>query len=222
MSKPRLADLFCCAGGAGRGYQLAGFHVTGVDIVEQPNYGGDDFVRADALEFDLSGFDAVHASPPCQMWSAYRRARPELGDEEYVNRIPETRERLEEWGGPWVMENVPGAPLEDPVLLCGSMFDPMLDVQRHRYFETNWGLRPPMWPCRHKLWGPRFDRGSRDIRPRDRRTVAVGEWRIPLEVQQKAMGISWMTVAELSQAIPPAYTHHIGTQLLAHLEAVAA
>ena len=98
-------------------------------------------------------------------------------------------------------------------MLCGSMFDPMLDVQRHRLFETNWPLEPPAWPCRHKLWGPRFDRGSRHIRPRDRRTCAIGEWRIPAEVQQAAIGIDWMTVAEMSQAVPPAYTEFIGGQL---------
>lgn len=211
--RPRLADLFSCAGGAARGYHDAGFEVVGFDLVEQPRYPYEHHV-ADALDVDLDGFDAVHASPPCQMFSAYRRAMPDRGDNEYVNLIPQTREKLQAWGGPYVIENVPGAPLEAPVLLCGSMFDPMLDVQRHRGFETNWGLRHPVWPCRHKLWGPRFDRGSRQIRPRDRKTCAIGEWRIPLEVQQAAIGIDWMTVAEMSQAVPPEYTRHIGAQLL--------
>lgn len=44
-------------------------------------------------------------------------------------------------------------------------------------------------------------------------------WRIPLEVQQRAMGIDWMPLANLTEAIPPAYTEHIGAQLLRSLVA---
>jgi DNA (cytosine-5)-methyltransferase 1 len=125
---------------------------------------------------------------------------PGRGDEHYVNHIPATRQRLDAWGGPWAIENVVGAPLENPVMLCGTGFG--LDVQRHRLFESNVPMMSP--GCSHGRNAARFDRGSRDIRPNDRRTVAIGEWRIPLDVQQAAMGIDWMTVPELSQATRPA------------------
>lgn len=225
MSRPRLLDLFCCAGGAGMGYHRAGFEVVGVDIAPQPHYPFE-FHQADALEFPLAGFDAVHASPPCQMFTAYRRAMPDRGDEHYVNLIPDTRERLEEWGGPYVIENVVGAPLIDPIMCCGSMFDPPLDVQRHRLFETNWGCQPPAWPCRHKLWEPNRFPGGRSMQRTGtpdglvRGTVEIGAWDIPAEVQHRAIGIDWMPVKQLSQAIPPAYTEHIGRQLLPVLAGV--
>ena len=215
--KPRLLDLFCGAGGAAMGYHRAGFEVVGVDIAPQPNYPFE-FVRGDALSFQRFWmFDAIHASPPCQLFSAYQRANKR--QREHVNLIPETRELLRSSGLPYVIENVPGAPLEEPVTICGVAAG--LEVRRHRLFEANVSLVVP--PCACGGWMPaKFDRGSRHTRPNDRRTVAVGEWRIPLDVQQKAMGIEWMTVPELSQAIPPAYTELIGAQLLDHLKAQAA
>jgi DNA (cytosine-5)-methyltransferase 1 len=214
----RILDLFCGAGGCSMGYARAGFEVVGIDHKPQPNYPFT-FIRADALEppVDPAEFDAVHASPPCQLFSAYQRANKR--QKEHLNLIPPTREMLTEWGLPYVIENVMGAPLDNPIKLCGSMFD--LDVQRHRIFEANWNLHDHQWPCRHKIWNARFDRGSRDIRPNDRRTVAIGEWRIPLEIQQRAMGIDWMTVPELSQAIPPAYTQFIGEQLIQQVKVAA-
>lgn len=228
--KPRLLDLFCGAGGATRGYQLAGFHVTGIDIKPQPDYCGDDFYQGDATKVTVEPgrFDAIHASPPCQMFTAYRRAMPDRGDDNYVNLIPDTRAILEAWGGPYVIENVPNAPLNDPILICGSMFDPPLEVQRHRLFETNWGCPPPVWPCRHKLWGPdRYPGGKSVARTGSskglvRGTVEIGAWDIPLEVQQRAIGIDWMPTKALSQAIPPAYTEWVGRRMLDHLEAAAA
>ncbi len=240
---PRLLDLFCGAGGAARGYQQAGFYVVGVDHVAQPRYVGDEFVRADALAFlrqfvielgtgpitslpITAGFDAIHASPPCQAFTAYQRTG-NVG--EYPDLIAETRELLDEIGLPYVIENVVGAPLEDPVLICGTMFDPPMEVQRHRLFETNWPLEPPTWPCRHKLNGKDRYPGGRSVsrtgssRGLVRSTIEIGSWDIPLPVQQEAMGIDWMTLDELSEAIPPAYTHLIGEQLMALVrEGVAA
>jgi DNA (cytosine-5)-methyltransferase 1 len=222
--KPRLLDLFCGAGGAAMGYSRAGFEVVGVDIEYQPHYPFEQFV-GDALDYVFSiaevGTDqgcreltAIHASPPCQLFSAYQRANNHQA--EHLNLIPETRELLRETGLPYVIENVPGAPLEDPSMICGVSVG--LEVRRHRLFETSFPLMTP--PCACGGWmEAKFDRGSRDIRPNDRRTVAVGEWRIPLDVQSKAMGIDWMTVAELSQAIPPAYTELIGHQLMQHIKA---
>jgi DNA (cytosine-5)-methyltransferase 1 len=206
-SKPRLLDLFCGAGGAAMGYHRAGFEVVGVDIKPMPRFPFE-FHQADALEYPLDGFDVVHASPPCQAFSAYRR-RKDIGKREYPNLIAATRARLT--GSPCVIENVPGAPLEAPITLCGSSF--RLDVRRHRCFEVRPAILAP--PCDHEWQTPRFPCATNRANPR--RTVEVGVWRIPLAVQQKAMGIDWMRLEELSEAIPPAYTEYIGKQLMAAL-----
>lgn len=212
---PVLVDAFCGAGGCTKGYQDAGFYVVGVDIEPQPNYCGDEFFQADALEFlrELPvGVDAVHASPPCQFRTAYKRRPGHVKDAE--NLIPATRQLLQATGVPYVIENVPGArdELREPEQLCGSSFG--LDVRRHRLFETSFPLAVPL--CDHAWQTPRFPAATNRA-PNSRRTVEVGVWRIPLQVQQAAMGIDWMTLAELSQSIPPAYTEHIGEQLLAHI-----
>lgn len=208
MRRPRLLDLFSNAGGATRGYQLAGFEVVGVDIDLQPDYCGDEFHQADALTFPLDGFDAIHASPPCQAFTAYRRRGAGVGDG-YPDLIAPMRERLEQAGVPWVIENVAGAPLRNAIMLCGSSFG--LDVRRHRYFESNVALLAP--PCDHSWQTPRFPCATN--RTNLRRTVEVGVWRIPLDVQQRAMGIDWMPLRNLTEAIPPAYTEHIGGFLMA-------
>lgn len=209
------------------GYHRAGFDVIGVDINPQPNYplefAQDDVTFAqESLYLDDEGealFDAIHASPPCQAFTAYRRRPGHVKDS--PDLIAPTRRLLEKSGLPWVMENVAGAPLHDPLMLCGSMFDPPLDVRRHRYFESNLLLSPPQWPCRHKVWGARFPSAT-NRRPMSRLTVQIGSWNTPLLVQQRAMGVDWMALEELSEAIPPAYTEFIGQQLLAHLEQEAA
>lgn len=200
----RLLDLFCGAGGAGTGYHRAGFEVVGVDINPQPHYPFE-FHQADAMTFPLDGFDVVHASPPCQAWTAYKRRPGHVV--ESPDLIGAVRERLR--GVLYVIENVGGAPLDAPVKLCGSMFG--LDVRRHRWFESPtmfWGVPE----CRHHEQAPRFP--SATNRSNLRRTVEVGAWRIALAVQQGAMGVDWMTREELSQAIPPAYTEWIGKRLL--------
>jgi DNA (cytosine-5)-methyltransferase 1 len=203
----KLLDLFCKAGGATKGYQQAGFFVVGVDIEPQPNYCGDEFVQADALTFDLAGFDAVHASPPCQFGTAYKRRPDHVA--ESPNLIPRVRHLLRLTGVPYVIENLwlNRQHLIDPVRYCGSSFG--LDVQRHRAFESNVPLLAP--PCDHAWQTPRFAPATN--RTNLRCTVEVGVWRIPLDVQRKAMGIDWMTLPELSEAIPPAYTEHIGRQV---------
>lgn len=203
--KPRLLDLFCGAGGAARGYADAGFEVVGVDVEAQPRYPFE-FHQADATTFPLDGFDAVHASPPCQGFTAYRRRPAHVAPR--PNLIPAMRARLSASGLPYVIENVSGAPLLNPITLCGSSFG--LDVRRHRLFESNRQLIGA--PCAHELQAPRFPPATN--RTNLRRTVEVGVWRIPLDIQRKAMGIDWMELRELSQAIPPAYTHWIGRQLI--------
>ena len=215
--KPKLLDLFAGAGGACRGYQLAGFHVTGVDIQAQPHYCGDEFIQADALTFPLEGYDVIHASPPCQAYvdSANKTKHPRL--------IEPMRDRLLAWGGPYVIENVDCAPLINPLLLCGTMFG--LRVIRHRLFESNRPVYFPPATCCH--WGKVqngdfagvYGRGGRGARWRDNRGRSYRWGSVPegaklLSFWQEAMGIDWMTRAELTQAIPPAFTEWLGRQLL--------
>lgn len=205
----RLLDLFCGAGGAAMGYRRAGFEVVGVDIAPQPNYPFE-FHQADAMTYPLDGFDVIHASPPCQRFTAYRRRGAGVG-ERAENLIAPVRDRLRAHGVAYVIENVAGAPLCSPVMLCGSSFG--LDVRRHRFFEANWPLMAP--PCDHGWQTPRFPPATN--RTNLRRTVEVGAWRCA-DIAPAAMGVDWMTNAELSQAIPPAYTEFIGRRLLESLE----
>lgn len=218
MSKPRLLDLFCCAGGATRGYQLAGFYVVGVDIKPQPHYVGDEFYQADALEFVAAHgheFDAIHASPPCQMYSktkVWAKDKPML--------IEKTRAALIATGKPYVIENVSGAArvMRSSAMLCGLMFG--LKVFRHRYFESSVLLLSSPHP-RHDghrigIGGMCSVVGSGDANwhngqhvPADHRTRAAFN---------AAMGIDWMLKREIVESIPPAYTEYLGRQLLAYVQ----
>ena len=213
--KPRLLDLFAGAGGATRGYQLAGFHVTGVDINPQPNYVGDEFYQADAMTFPLDEFDAIHASPVCYAWSKMRDCRPGSKVDQ-PDLITPLRPLLKATGLPYVIENVPGSPLIDPVRICGSGLG--LKLQRHRDFECSF----PAWgvACAHgqNAWNPAYGHSTGRKR---RRVPVIGEWRVPKALQDEAMGIDWMTLEELTEAIPPLYTEHIGLQLMASLKAAA-
>lgn len=217
-SAPVLLDLCCKAGGASKGYQRAGFYVVGVDIDQQPNYVGDEFIQADIFDLLMDPdwpelFDAVHASPPCQGYSTQT-----ADQSKHPRLIAEVRGLLEASGLPFVIENVEGARkhLVDPVRLCGSSFG--LDVRRHRYFETDWPLRGIA--CDHSWQTPRFR--SLDISMvRAGRLASVvgvhGHLNYPdeFELRKRAMGIDWMTNDELVEAIPPIYTEHIGRQLIA-------
>ena len=208
MSKPVLLDLFCGAGGAAMGYHRAGFDVVGVDIRPQPHYPFR-FIQADAMTFPLDGYDAIHASPPCQYYSLaakYQRNRGKV----YPDLIPPVRERLSASGLPWVMENVEGAPLINPVMLCGSMFG--LGVRRHRLFESPALSRSLVFTaaaCRHdRIFLCVTGHGTPSwVREKLGRCQTAAESRA-------AMGIEWMNRDELSQAIPPAYTEWLGRQLI--------
>jgi hypothetical protein len=205
MKRPWLLDLFCGAGGAARGYQLAGYSVVGVDIVDQPHYAGDLFVRGDALDFVAaygSLFDAIHASPPCQFASQQFNPKYPEKRSEHQNLIPQTRAALQATGLPYVIENVKGARkhLINPLMLHGSMFD--LPIFRERYFEVD----PPIWftSIPRRDYDPVCPNGTTK---RENRSEVVSRL-------QAAMGIDWMTKKELRQAIPPAYTEFIGNHLI--------
>jgi len=229
----RILDLFCCAGGATRGYQLAGAHVTGVDIVRHRRYVGDEFVEADCLALDpewiATNFDAVHASPKCQ-------GLTELNNDKsrHPNQIPATRGLLRAAGLPYVLENVRNAAshMIDPVALTGTMFDchmmtssgQRFDLERTRLFETNWPLVAPadpgsLHPIANVFGGHvRCRSGEYRTGKGTGRTVDFpGEDRPALA--KALMGMPWASMGELSEAVPPAMTEYIGRQLIAHIRA---
>jgi DNA (cytosine-5)-methyltransferase 1 len=223
---PWLLDLFCCAGGAGVGYYLAGFNVVGVDIAPQPRYPFT-FVQADALDvlaglidqIKIHTFAAVHASPPCQAWSDLQK-QSKIEYEDFIGR---TRELLGPLGMPYIIENVDGAPLKDPVWLCGANDDafPDLRVIRHRQFESNVPLVGT--PCpkpRHPLVFT-YDKRKPHHKTLDQDTAYVqvtGGGNCSVANKRAAMGTPWMTGAECNEAIPPAYTELLGRQLINHIK----
>ena len=225
-SKPKALDLFCGAGGASMGLHRAGFDVTGIDLKRQPRYPFR-FIQANALQppVDVMAFDFIWASPPCQAHTAMKTmpdARPHL------DLIPDARNLLIAAGRPYAIENVPGAPLLQPFRLCGTSFGLGVEdaeLRSHRLFETSFPVLAPR--CQH---------GHRDVigiygghhRNRRRRTIGIyGEGCrdsvrkvdrgvADFNVQQGriAMGIDWMTIAELCESIPPAYSEFIGRQAI--------
>lgn len=213
LRKPKLLDLFCCAGGAAMGYHRAGFEVVGVDIAPQPHYPFE-FHQSDALQYLAAHgheYDAIHASPPCQ---AYSEFTPLTHRGNHPDLIEPTRAALEALGKPYIIENVAGARklLINPLMLCGSMFE--LPIERHRYFETKPNFIRIQWGerlyCQHKPHpvlitdhgGPN---GNGWGKPRKRTPVAR---------KREAIQIDWMTEEELSESIPPAYTEFIGKHLM--------
>jgi DNA (cytosine-5)-methyltransferase 1 len=166
-------------------------------------------VQADALEFPLDGFDAIHASPPCQAFAT--AACDRKGD--HLDLLTPTRERLRAHGAPYVIENVPNAPMPSAVVLCGSAFG--LPLIRHRLFEVvPFMMIPPQ--CFAKRYGRATDHGP-GYAP-----YASGSWEARWRKEVLPVVWPWMTLQESGQAIPPAYTELIGHHLLAHLEGVAA
>lgn len=219
MTRPRLLDICCKAGGASVGYHRAGFDVVGVDREPQSNYPYT-FIQRDLRDLDpawiAANFDAVTGSPPCWDHSVLKHRT----GRDYEDFIPETRALLRATGLPFVIENVEGAPLIDPLVLCGTQF-PGLRVKRHRLFEANFPLTAPM----------PHPRGKHPLHyTLDKRKAHYGlldEWTAFVQVTgggncskaaaADAMGIDWMTKDELNQAIPPAYTEWIGKQLIERL-----
>lgn len=223
MSRPRLLDLFCCAGGAGMGFYRAGFDVIGVDVVRHERYPFS-LIEADVLdlppEWIASEFQAVHASPPCQFATLLKHAP---GGREHPNLIPATRDLLLAAGIPYVIENVEPARahMRDPITLCGTMFglgSQGCELRRHRLIEASFVVRQPV--CRHTdgpvigVYGGHARKRSARHGGRGTRDSWAGGHKV---AASEAMGIDWMTLNELSEAIPPAYTEFVGRQLMDHL-----
>lgn len=218
----RILDAFCGIGGATRGYQDAGFFVIGVDHKPKPDYCGDEFIQADALTWmrkNRRKFDAVHASPPCQNWSLLTMGNRARGlYDNHQDMIIPTRRMLMRTEKPWVMENVPQAPMRADLELCGLMFD--LKVFRHRVFELHgFTVDQPEHPShdghRVKAWrhGALRDGDMMGVYGSGGMKGSLPQW-------QEAMGIDWTRSWNgLSEAIPPRYTELIGHELRKHLEA---
>lgn len=241
MDSPWLLDLFCGAGGAGEGYRRAGFHVVSCDIAPQPR-NPHEFYRGDALAvldtllagdewqgYHLWDFAAIHASPPCQEDSVtvyFRKIHGVI--KQRARLILPVYERLRRCGLAWVIENVDGAPMPDAIELCGSMFG--LPIRRHRLFASS-HLLFAAGPCKHmagcyNVVGGKV-RGYGAYATGKAYKSADGVKRIresypPKAVGQAAMGIGWMTVPEMSEAIPPAYTEWLGKQLMRYVREEAA
>lgn len=221
MSRPRLLDLFCCQGGASMGYSLAGFEPTGVDIDPQPHYPFR-FARAGFREFfwnHCHEYQAWHASPPCQAFTNAQKIR----GNRHPDFVAETRSLFTEANRyrlaygyspvPWVIENVPGAPLDDPVELCGSMFG--LRTYRHRLFESNIPLTTPDHPA-HIAKTTKMGRA-----PRDGEFLHIVGNFSGVDLGRDVMGMPWATRDGLREAIPPAYAEFIGSQIIDQLEVAA-
>jgi DNA (cytosine-5)-methyltransferase 1 len=217
----RALDLFCCAGGAGMGLHRAGFEVVGVDIKPQPRYPFE-FHQANALNHPLDGFDFIWASPPCQGYSEMRHAPGAKGAPLLIDEV---RARMPA-GVPWVIENVEDAgwALRSPVTLCGSMFGLGTQgcrLQRHRLFESNFPMTPP--PCSHDarpvigVYGGHARKRAKTAGGRGTRDVWQGGHKA---AAAEAMGIDWMTLTEISEAIPPAYSEFIGREAIRQIHAM--
>ena len=219
---PKLLDLFCCAGGASVGYSRAGFEVTGVDLQPQPRYPFE-FIRANVLCLDpdwLASFDAIHASPPCQGYTSMRHAPGARGAPRLIREV---RRMLIATGRPYIIENVEEARVEmrDPVRLCGTSFGLGAqghELHRHRLFESNVALEGSL--CSHTdkpvigVYGGHARCRSAKHGGRTTRDVWEGGHKA---AASEAMGIDWMTLAEMSEGLPPVYTEFLGRQLLARL-----
>ncbi len=214
--RPHLLDAYSGAGGATKGYQRAGFHVTGIDIKPQPHYCGDDFHQTDAITFIREHghtFDAIHASPPCQDHSVLGSV---TGREHgTAHLLADTRAALKLTRRPWVIENVIGAPMRPDFRLCGCMFN-LPGLRRVRLFETSWNgfsLIPPCYHTGHAVTVA--GHGAQGNEYRDGAAPTQND-------RRRAMGIDWMNRDELAQAIPPHFTEYIGVFLMAALQERAA
>lgn len=221
--RPRILDLFCGAGGAAVGYHRAGFDVVGVDIKPQPRYPFE-FHQADALEVLFAqgwAYDAIHASPPCQAYSIANN----IHQHTHPDFVPETQRLLRATGLPYVIENVPGAPLDNPYLICGRALG--CGVKRHRLFETNFPMLVLQCPHGHPgdwllVFGHTVLERGKEIGRTAKNGPIIRRKHVGTDRGREAMGIDWMNRDELSEAIPPAYTEFVGGWLLEHIKSQVA
>jgi len=202
----KLLDLYCCGGGAGHGYENAGYDVTGIDNEPQPKHRGK-IIIADAIEYlklHFQEYDIIHASPPCQKYSMSSMQFRKAG-KEYVDLIEITRNELIKTGKPYIIENVPGAPLNNPIELCGAMFG--MRTYRHRLFESNMPIKAPEHP-KHKNPNAKMGRKAKE----HEHIQYVGHFSGVKEVQEMT-GLHWLGQYELAQSIPPQYTEYLGNQI---------
>lgn len=196
-------DLFCGVGGAGIGYQQAGFTVTGIDLEPQP-HNPQPVIQAEALTYLYhhgAEYDFIHASPPCQTYTKAGKQWRKEG-RRYPDLIAPLRTLLLYVNRPWVIENVPGAPLRHPILLNGSTFG--LKIHRPRYFESSFPLPQPPAPFIPPVKMGRPIQEGDILQP-------VGHFSgVPYARQE--MGLPQATQKELAQALPPAYTRWVGLQ----------
>lgn len=214
-ARPKALDLFCCAGGASMGLHQAGFDVVGVDMEAQPRYPFP-FIQADAVTLPIRGFDFVWASPPCQRFSDLGHRNGNAMD--WPDLIEPIRSILERCGALYVIENVERAPLNNPFMLCGTMF-PGLRVLRHRIFETNFPVVTPKHGAHPKVHT--FDKRKSHFGKTDEMTDFVqvtGGGNCTLRAASDAMGIDWMTKSEINEAVPPAYAEYIGRAAIEHIK----
>lgn len=201
----RALDLYCCAGGATRGLQLASYHVTGVDINPQPRYCGDQFIQADCMAVDWGGYDLIWASPPCQRYS---RLTPKTHKESHPDLLPVVLKRLRNQETPYIVENVAGTQhmMRNPIFLCGTMFG--LNIWRHRWFEIGNSNAFFLLPLCNHLGHPVLISGVS-------RWFAASGKRYEYRHAEKtsAIGIDWMTTAEIDEAIPPIYSKFLAEQI---------
>ena len=212
----RLLDLFCGGGGAAMGYHRAGFdEIVGVDIAERKNYPFQ-FVQGDALEYlEAHGgeFDAIHASPPCQKFVSLRHSgnKPKKS---VIDSLTPSLVALRSYQCPWVVENVMTASMPFTIKLCGSSFG--LRVQRHRKFCSN--MLIPGLPCRHKEQGTPLAVYGENWGPVENKNWKGRRYSDHAEASAAMGGLDWMTIREICEAIPPAYTEHIGHYLMQHIK----
>lgn len=219
--KYKILDLFCCSGGAGQGYMDSGFEVTGIDIKNVTNYPGK-FIQAPALFYLRRNghlYDAIHASPPCQKYSKSTAQFRKQG-KQYADLIDKTRKILKLTGKPFIIENVPSAPIRADIKLCGSMFN--LKVLKERFFEIEncfimqIGIPHKIDSVRNGDFAQVVGKGQKKGQNKlDKPFKFDGPF---IEQWKFAMGIDWMNKAEqLAEAMPPAYTNYIGTHLINYL-----
>ena len=202
----KVLDLFCGGGGSAMGLHHAwpDAEITGVDIRPMPRYPFH-FIQADAMTFPLEGYDFIWASPPCQRYTLAQNAAKNANA--HPDLIAPVRERLAATGRPYVIENVVGAPLINPIRLCGLSFG--LLVRRHRLFEMSHFILVPTCQCKDADYYVIF---GHEVRSRRKGSQAVRKNNIA--EGRRAMGIDWMTRGELSEAIPPAFSEFIVCQLM--------